>query len=255
MRGEGIMKKENKKLKSLQTIATKKKIFRLFLVVTLLISIFSFTVSASDTLLLHYSPTLTRSINTLPETRERLDYLHQIRNKNNRVTTTEISDRDDYTFEEILSILEDEGIHSVDIVGIRIPISSGSMGSFTWSMINLMFLATDILSLALSILRLVIQQRQRKYYTDVDYDQLRSRRRERQVKNRMLLMGLAIVLTVASFMLFIITEDISKLMILVNRWTSIHIVVMTLILMINALLFRRVKDKLSDGFNLENPWV
>jgi uncharacterized membrane protein len=110
------------------------------------------------------------------------------------------------------------------IGGVEIPLAAGPGASqYVWALLNL------ILVIAGAILAIVVGAR-------ACWRKLRNRNKqeqnqeeaERHSKNRMMWLIATIVMGVLGIVIFLLTEDMSKLMVLVDKWTIVNAIILVL---------------------------
>ena len=165
----------------------------------------------------------------------------QYRENNTGTNTTDVNDTvieitRDYTPEEVFKQIISEDIPLITIGGTTIPLAPGSMNGYVWALTNLVLAIAGIIVMVITIIRTAIQKKKENDTTDdylIDND---------QKKNRMGWIATTIIMGIGGAALFLITEDISKLMVVVDRWTIVNAVILAIEILASILIFKRGKN-------------
>jgi hypothetical protein len=116
-----------------------------------------------------------------------------------------------------LGQLRDAGVPMLTLGGSEIPLFAGA-GSDVWALLNLILCIIGVLLAIVTILRLINNRRYDRdeeslVYQDEDGD----KKRQKPVWVTM-----AIILSIAGAAVFILTQDMSSLMVLTDTWTILN---------------------------------
>ncbi|MCL1830513.1 MAG: InlB B-repeat-containing protein [Oscillospiraceae bacterium] len=143
---------------------------------------------------------------------------------------------------EVFEKIREEGIPTLTIGSMEIPLVAGSMNSYFWALMNLVLAITGALVATLASIRTFNVNKQTKH-KNADEHTLYN---ENQQRHRKLLWVTASVIAgIIGVVLFILTEDISKLMALFDRWTIIHAVILVFEIVGYMVTLKNNKDKVE----------
>ncbi|MCL1896600.1 MAG: InlB B-repeat-containing protein [Clostridiales bacterium] len=136
------------------------------------------------------------------------------------------------------------GIPSIMLGSLEVPLWSGNLGHLAWGLANLILCAIGVLLAAMAIFRNVSQRRREReeamiaYYADGDSGQ------EKQPGAGWIVT--AIVMAVIGIIVFVLTEDMGKIMVLVDNWTIISAIVFLMEVLALTQVFKRQLEDPDD---------
>jgi len=127
-------------------------------------------------------------------------------------------------------LLEDSGIPSVGGVLLYAPEGVGS-----WSLLNLILGAIGAIFAVMITVRAVMQKKREQGEED-----------QKEKRHGLAWLLTTNILGVAGVVLFVIFQDMSRMMVFVDRWTIVHVVIFAVQVLAIWLLLRSDKDRDSD---------
>lgn len=124
--------------------------------------------------------------------------------------------------DSILDKIKLEGIPIINVVVREIPIDGGTMSNMVWASGNLFLSAAGLVFALLMCVRILIQKQREKEEPTTNPDS----ETRNTIQRRLVLIAAVITLGIAGIAMFFITEDMSKLMVLIDRWTVVHLVIL-----------------------------
>jgi len=154
-----------------------------------------------------------------------------IRDNNNNVSNTTINDG--------VTPLSDGGV--VNIEENETPLSEGMSGA-SWALINLLCTLFSVLS---SLVLLVFTRKKREEYYDMEDNNTDIYLKEKK-KMRMATKVIALIDAVVALVVFILTEDMTLPMALVDKWTILMIVFALVSVVSLVMGYKNAKDEASE---------
>ena len=125
----------------------------------------------------------------------------------------------------VLEIIKEDGVPTISIGGLEIPLVSGpTMSQYVWALLNLILAIAGVILAIILLIKAFGHKRQNdeeQYENESDED-------DTYTKGRVLWIVLSILLGIIGIIVFFITEDMTKLMVLVDRWTIVNAVIFIL---------------------------
>ena len=128
------------------------------------------------------------------------------------------------THEEVVEQLKEEGIPTITIGGLEIPLAAGSMGEFVWALLNLILAIAGVILLVVAIIRFLT----------------RNRKEERILRPVWLIVS--ILMGIVGLAIFLLTEDMKLSMVLTDKWTIPSTIVLGMGIVSLFLTFKRNDD-------------
>jgi hypothetical protein len=155
------------------------------------------------------------------------------------------------TPEEVLSILKDAGVPTISIGGLQIPLSAGSTNLPVWALVNLILAIAGIALAVFAVLRKRLRSREED---DEDYDEdvlyadaeTTEETDDEQPRKKPVWLILSVLLGLAGIILFLITEDMRNLMVLLDRWTIVNAIIFAAEIIAVRLVFKRKEDEKDE---------
>ena len=152
--------------------------------------------------------------------------------------------------DDMSPIAVDEDIPSLTIGSLTIPLIAGTaMREYVWALLNLILAIAGVMLLIVSIIRALAKKTQ----DDEQNDEYESDENQEQRKPRPIWIILSILLGVIGIIVFFITEDMTKMMVLLDRWTVVNAVVLLLEIICFILSYKKKRannqeDYISDTY-------
>ena len=155
------------------------------------------------------------------------------------------------TNEEALAIIMEEGIPSITIGGLQIPLIAGAkMREHIWALMNLIMALVGVILAAVLLVKSIFKKRQKD---DTYYDY--NNEDDTNIKKRRVIISIVtIALGIVGLIVFLLTEDMTKLMVLLDRWTIVNGIILLLEIIGSVIAFRG-KKKEKDESTVNPPWV
>ena len=151
--------------------------------------------------------------------------------------------QDEPTYEELFEIIEAEEIPLLALFGTPIPLFKGSIASeYVWALVNLILAIAGIILALITLIRVITQKRNEK---DDEHDQPEgetAEEREKQKTRRWLWIIVTVIMGIAGLAVFFLTEDMTKLMVMVDYWTIVNAIIFILEAVSFAFAFKRNKS-------------
>ena len=145
--------------------------------------------------------------------------------------------------DEVIEQLLREGVPSITLGGLVIPLTAGSMGKYVWALVNLVI---AIVGIILGLLAIVRYMRGRKVDEDSYNFRVYNEKDNRKTKN-VLFTVVSIILSLLGLLLFVITENMNQAMVLIDRWTMLNAVIFVLGLVSYVLIHRKEHNEYRDA--------
>ncbi|MCL2889615.1 MAG: hypothetical protein FWE65_04225, partial [Eggerthellaceae bacterium] len=191
----------------------------------------------------------------------------------------ELSEEQQVTLEQ----LKDEGVATITIGGREIPLAAGSMGNETWALVNLILTAFGILLALIALVVRLRRRKNEKndfrnklgyrpaealpsagsetlYAFEAETTESivlankagktgkaakanKAQDEKQHTKRRTLWLVCTIVLALLAVLLFILTEDMRKLMVFIDFWTIFHVLIFVVEVIAMAFTLKRKKTQ------------
>ncbi|MCL1830983.1 MAG: InlB B-repeat-containing protein, partial [Oscillospiraceae bacterium] len=149
------------------------------------------------------------------------------------------SEPEEYTQQEVLDIIKSEGIPTLTIGNLEIPLAAGSaMSKFVWALLNLILTLAGLIYAAVIIVRGAIEKRQDEYYDD----EYQTEEDNQKPRRRLIPLFISVIMGIFGMILFLLTEDLTRLMVLVDRWTIVNALILVIEIVASSLAFRKQKE-------------
>jgi len=162
-------------------------------------------------------------------------------------STTAVPLADTATPQEVLEHLMESGVPIMSIGGLSIPLAAGAgLGNLVWALVNLI-LAIAGAFLAIVLVIRVLRQKRGHNGDIIETSPLcpspENEDEERQKKRRFGWIALMIAMGVLGVIVFILTEDMTRLMVLVDNWTIVNAIIFIVALVAYKFAFKRKKNE------------
>jgi heme/copper-type cytochrome/quinol oxidase subunit 2 len=146
------------------------------------------------------------------------------------------------TNEEVLQGLIDEGVPTITIGDVQVPLTAGSFGQYAWALLNLIMALAGIVLGVVTALRAIARKKREDEGTD-EYEAYETEDEAQKRKQRRLvfLIG-SILMAVLGIVVFLVTEDITRLMVLIDNWTIVNFIILVVEVLGSILAFKRKKQ-------------
>jgi len=115
--------------------------------------------------------------------------------------------------------------------------------------VNLLLTIAGIILAVFMILKAISQKKREKEYEEVEYI---PEDEEKEKKRRMGWFAAVIVLAVLGLIVFILTEDMTLPMVLIDNWTIVNAIIFIALVVSYKLVFKREKESEEDEYSDEN---
>ena len=151
------------------------------------------------------------------------------------------------TPQKVLEVLMDAGLPTITLGGMNIPLTAGTeLNHFVWALVNLMLAIAGVILALVTGMRALWQRGREKraaesvYVPDGEED---------VKKRRPAWLALAGIMGIAGVILFLLTEDMTRLMVLVDNWTAFNVIIFALLVAASRFAFKREKEEAYDDEN------
>ncbi|MCL1853704.1 MAG: InlB B-repeat-containing protein [Peptococcaceae bacterium] len=134
-----------------------------------------------------------------------------------------------------IEMIKESNVPVISIGNNEIPLV-GLPGVMVWALVNLILCVLGVILAIITLNRVIIKKRQ-------DDDN------EKQRKTRKTFLIITAVLAVAGVILFLLTEDMRNLMVLLDAWTIVSLVIFVAEIIGVVFVFKRSKNKDNDDFD------
>jgi len=150
---------------------------------------------------------------------------------------------------EVLGQLIDSGVPTMTIGNQEVPLWSGD-SPYVWSLVNLILSIACILLVAITVIRFLVRKSHRDDETE---SQDGAPKAVKVKKTRIVWFVAALVLGFVDTVWFLLTQNMSYLMVLFDRWTVFYALVLVLVLVSHLLSFKGKKhDEPKPFVNTED---
>ena len=140
---------------------------------------------------------------------------------------------------DVIEELRGSGIPTVMIGSQEVPLF-GSGNPFVWSLVNLILSAIGLLLVIITGVRFTAQKLRERKEAGTVYTFLEEGNRERR---RVAWLVTAVLLGIAAPVLFLFTQNMGLLMVMLDRWSSVYAVILAVVIVSYLLAFRREGDE------------
>ena len=124
------------------------------------------------------------------------------------------------TDDELLFMLEDDSVPLFSFFDTPIPLfGSSRTRGFVWAVVNLILAIAGVFLALFAIIRMLARK---KREDKSERDENIEAHQKRKKKNRKIWLTISIVMGAAGIIVFLLTEDTTKLMVLLDRWTIVN---------------------------------
>ncbi|MCL2827023.1 MAG: InlB B-repeat-containing protein, partial [Eggerthellaceae bacterium] len=142
--------------------------------------------------------------------------------------------------ETLLEMIKDEGVPTMMIAGQETPLAPGTYESMVWALANLVLCVIGGLLVIVGAVAELLRLRKLSRGQEAHFGQNDTQASGQQSrKNRLILLLVAALFALAGIAVFILTQDMSKLMVLFDYWTIVNALVLVAEVVFMALGFRR----------------
>jgi uncharacterized membrane protein len=146
----------------------------------------------------------------------------------------------DFTINEVRQALADEGISPIKIGGLEIPLSAGSFTNLVWALLNLIFAFTGIVLGLITAARIFVRKRRGHHKAQSATQRHQNgETTENKKQLRPIAFIAAIVLAIVCIVFFILTEDMTRLMVLTDNWTLLSLAILVIEIVAVCFSFKR----------------
>ena len=143
------------------------------------------------------------------------------------------------TDDELLFILEDDGVPLFSFFDTPIPLfGSPSTQNYVWAVVNLILSIAGIILAIFAVFRMLARK---KRGDKNEHDENAEAHQKQKKKNRKIWLTVSIVMGIAGIIVFLLTEDTTKLMVLLDRWTIVNAIIFIIEAVGFGLAFKRKK--------------
>jgi hypothetical protein len=146
----------------------------------------------------------------------------------------------DATPDEVHQALKDESYPSIAVGDMDVPRVAGPLQSLVWALFNLILAAAGLILGVVAVTRAASRKKREENGSEEERDAYETEE-ETQKRKRIRLVWLitAIIMAAAGIVVFLITEDMSRLMALMDNWTIVNLIIFAAELIGIRLAFRR----------------
>jgi uncharacterized repeat protein (TIGR02543 family) len=152
------------------------------------------------------------------------------------------------TDQQILETLTEEyDVPTYKIMNSEVPLEGGPLSDFVWALINLILAALGIVLAILTLLIALIRRKQAQDKSEEDEAETGTESDEEQPKRyRLIWLITALLMSIAGLILFILTEDMTRLMVLTDKWTIGHAIILIIEIICILFSFKRSKQQADE---------
>jgi uncharacterized repeat protein (TIGR02543 family) len=144
------------------------------------------------------------------------------------------------TPDEVRQTLKDEGYPSIAVGNMDIPLFAGAFTDYVWALFNLILAVAGLVLGAVAILRALARKRREENGIEEEWGEYETEEEtQKRKRTRLAWLITAILLAVASIVIFFVTEDMSRLMALMDNWTIVNLIIFVAEIVGIKLAFRR----------------
>jgi len=147
------------------------------------------------------------------------------------------------TPEEVLGHIMEAGLPTISVGGLNIPLAAGAgLSHLVWALVNLM------LAIAGAVLVIAAILRYKGHNGDIiETSPLCPEDEKQEKKRRPGWLALLTVMGIVGVIVFVLTEDMTRLMVLVDNWTIVNAIVFVVALISYRFAFKREEEDEYDG--------
>jgi hypothetical protein len=147
------------------------------------------------------------------------------------------------THSEVVQALRAAGVPVLDLGGLEIPLVGGQ-GFDTWALVNLILTIAGVILLIAVLILWVRKRRDEAEDREFIYGGSAEDGSEDEKKSGKLWFIIAAAMSVLAVIFFIITEDMTKTMVLLDKWTIVNAVILAAeIIAVNRTLKRKDREE------------
>ncbi len=142
------------------------------------------------------------------------------------------------------TLTEEEGVKAISLGGTDVPLSPGRLSNLTWALVNLILAGAS--AILLIIITVLYALRRKKDETE-DNEEYEGEQVKDKKRRRLVWFVVGIFMGIAGVVLFFLTEDMSKLMVLADKWTMVNMAILVAEVVCSVFAFKRKnRDKEED---------
>jgi len=150
------------------------------------------------------------------------------------------------TNKEILDNIKEQNIPVLTIGNTEIPLRAGNMSQYVWALFNLILSIASLTIGLIALMKTFVAKLNNRI--DLTYDP----EEENQEKYKKIFLAFVPLTSLIAMLLLIITEKMSNLMVLIDRWTIPHVILIMLGLAFYYITFKRKPiETENDELSLE----
>ena len=140
------------------------------------------------------------------------------------------------------------GAGTLSILDQLIPLQTGAGSEFGWALLNLLLAISGVTLMVVTVVRVLRARAREKVKATEKSHETRSEKRiaKKNKRNRNILMIVSLVFGAAGAVLFVLTQDMGKLMIYLDQWSIVFVLIFAAELTTYLLAFKRKKGKAPD---------
>jgi uncharacterized repeat protein (TIGR02543 family) len=171
--------------------------------------------------------------------------------------TAENNNLEEPTQKQILKALTEEyEVPTYNIMNSEVPLEAGPLSNYVWALLNLILAALGILLAIITLLRALIRRKreQDKSAAGANEEETRNKGEEEQTKRyRSIWLITALLMGIAGLIFFILTEDMTQLMVLTDKWTIGNALILIVEIICSFFSFKRSKEPADEDSNKPSP--
>ncbi|MDR1291822.1 MAG: InlB B-repeat-containing protein [Clostridiales Family XIII bacterium] len=136
------------------------------------------------------------------------------------------------------------GIPLADIESDEIPSAGGLFSNMAWALVNLALALIGLALLAIMIVRALLRKKREDEDGDDEYAYTDD---EPETQRRNAWLATAVIMGIAGIILFLMTEDMSKIMVLMDGWTIVNAAILAVEIIGMALAFKTGKESEDES--------
>jgi len=156
-----------------------------------------------------------------------------------------------YTNGDTLERILEAGSPMYTIGDQEVPLYAGNgLSHLVWALWNLILSLAGVALAVMMGIRLLIQKRYDFYYNKQGETHYETEKTKKTERTRLLLILMVPILAIVALVLFLFTQDMRLLMVMIDWWTIAHLILFIVALLSYKFAFRRTKNE--DEYN-EKP--
>jgi len=153
------------------------------------------------------------------------------------------------TIQEVLGHIMESGMPTINIGNLSVPLAPAQgLNHLVWALINLLLAVAGILLAFGAVMRAIGRRKQEKDFAEIEYT---NDGEDKQKKSRFGWLIILCVVAVVGIVVFLLTQDMTRLMVLVDNWTIVNAIIFAAALISNKFAFKHEEDEEDDEFSKE----